>query len=247
MGYSPASIAVDRASPVPLYYQVAQELERAIESGELKPGTRLDNEIALADHLGLSRPTMRRAIEYLVQRGLLVRKRGVGTQVVHPKMRRPVELTSLYDDLTLSGKNPRTSVISLRTLPATDAVAHALSIDEGTPVVALERLRYADDEPLAIMRNWIPRGLVELTVELLEQTGLYQVMRAAGIRPHLASQTVGARKATAAEARLLHATRGEPLLTMQRTTYDDAGRSLEFADHLYYALHYSFEIVLVAR
>jgi DNA-binding GntR family transcriptional regulator len=237
--FSPASIAVDRATPVPLYYQVAQQFEQLIESGQLPPGTRLNNEVLLADQ--------RRAIEYLVDRGYLVRKRGVGTQVVHPKMRRPVELTSLYDDLTLSGKNPRTSVISLRTLPATDAVAHALSIDEGTPVVALERLRYADDEPLAIMRNWIPRGLVELTVELLEQTGLYQVMRAAGIRPHLASQTVGARKATAAEARLLHATRGEPLLTMQRTTYDDAGRSLEFADHLYYALHYSFEIVLVAR
>ncbi len=244
---SPASIAVDRSSPVPLYYQVAQQLEQLIESGGLPPGTRLDNEIALADQLGLSRPTLRRAIEYLVDRGYLVRKRGIGTQVVHPKVRRPVELTSLYDDLALSGKNPRTSVLSLRTLPATDAVAHALSIDEGTPVVALERLRYADDEPLAIMRNWIPQALVALTPDLLERTGLYQLMRAAGIRLHLASQTIGARVATAAEARLLHATKREPLLTMQRTTYDDGGRSVEFADHLYRASHYFFEIVLMAR
>ena len=244
---SPASITVDRRSPVPLYYQVAQRLEQLIESGELPPGTRLNNEIDLADHLGLSRPTLRRAIEYLVERGFLVRKRGVGTQVVHPKVRRPVELSSLYDDLVVSGKHPRTSVLSLRMLPATDAVAHALSIEEGTPVVALERLRYADAEPLAIMRNWIPQGLVELTPELLERTGLYQVMRAAGIRLHLASQTIGARVTTAAEARLLRATRREPLLTMQRTTYDDAGRAVEFADHLYRASRYSFEIVLVAR
>jgi GntR family transcriptional regulator len=245
--FSPASIAVDRTSPVPLYYQVAQQFEQLIESGQLPPGTKLNNEILLADQLGLSRPTLRRAIEYLVDRGYLVRKRGVGTQVVHPKMRRPVELTSLYDDLTMSGKNPRTTVISLRTLPATDAVAHALSIDEGSPVIALERLRYADDEPLAIMRNWIPPGLVELTPELLERAGLYQIMRAAGLRLHLASQTIGARKATAAEARLVHATRGEPVLTMQRRTYDESGRSLEFADHLYRASRYSFEIVLVAR
>ena len=247
MTFSPASIAVDRLSPVPLYYQVAQQLEQLIETGELAPGTRLDNELDLARQLDVSRPTVRRAIEYLVQRGYLVRKRGVGTQVVHPKMRRPVELTSLYDDLTLSGKNPHTSVLSLETLPATDAVAHALGIDEGTPVVTLERLRYADGEPLAIMRNWIPLGLVQLTPELLERAGLYQVMRAAGLRLHLAAQTIGARAASAAEARLLGAAKGEPVLTMQRTTYDDAGRSLEFAQHLYRASHYSFEIVLVAR
>jgi DNA-binding GntR family transcriptional regulator len=245
--FSPASIAVDRLSPVPLYYQVAQQLEQRIESGELPPGTRLNNELVLADQLGVSRPTLRRAIEYLVDRGYLVRKRGLGTQVVHPKMRRPVELTSLYDDLALNGKDPRTSVLSLATLPATDAVAHALGIDEGAPVVALERLRYADGEPLAIMRNWIPPGRVELTAERLERAGLYQLMRAAGIRPHLASQTIGARAASAAEVRLLHAGKGEPMLTMQRTTYDDAGRSLEVADHLYRASLYSFEIVLVAR
>src|SRR6266545_2272155 len=153
MGYSPASIAVDRASPVPLYYQVAQELERAIESGELKPGTRLDNEIALADHLGLSRPTMRRAIEYLVQRGLLVRKRGVGTQVVHPKVRRPLELTSLYDDLAGAGKRPATRVLSLEVVPAPDAVAHEFGLPEGTPVLTLERIRFAQDEPLTMQRT----------------------------------------------------------------------------------------------
>ncbi len=86
---------VDRNSPVPLYFQVAQQLEKLIESGELATGTRLENEIDLADQLGLSRPTMRRAIQYLVDRGLLVRKRGVGTQVLHAKVRRQVELSSL--------------------------------------------------------------------------------------------------------------------------------------------------------
>jgi GntR family transcriptional regulator len=247
MTFSTASIAVDRASPVPLYYQVAQELERAIESGELSPDTRLGNEIDPAAQLGVSRPTMRRAIGYLVDRGFLVRKRGVGTQVVHPKLRRPVELSSLYDDLAVSGKDPRTTVLSLRTVPAADALAHALGLDEGSPVVALERLRYADGEPLALLRNWIPQGLVQLDAEVLERAGLYRLMRAAGLRLHLASQTVGARAATAAEGRLLHAAKGEPLLTMQRTTYDETGRPLEQADHLYRASLYSFEVVLVAR
>ena len=75
---------MDRASPVPLYFQVATRLQQLIEEGEIPLGTRLENEIDLADQVRVSRPTMRRAIQYLVERGMLVRKRGVGTQVVHP-------------------------------------------------------------------------------------------------------------------------------------------------------------------
>lgn len=247
MTFSPASITVDRYSPVPMYYQVAQQLEQAIETGELAPGTRLDGELVLADQLGVSRPTLRRAIEYLVDRGYLVRRRAVGTQVVHPKVRRPVELTSLYDDLTASRKNPRTKVLSLEAVPASDRVAHALGLDDGVDVLALERLRYADGQPLAIMRNWLPKGVVELDPGRLERAGLYQLMRGAGITLHLASQRIGARGASAAEAKLLQARKGEPLLTMERITYNENGQPVELGDHIYRASLYSFEIVLVTR
>jgi GntR family transcriptional regulator len=247
MTFSAASITVDRYSPVPMYYQVAQQLEEAIESGELAAGTRLDGELALAEQLGVSRPTLRRAIEYLVDRGYLVRRRAVGTQVVHPKVRRPVELTSLYDDLAASSKDPRTKVLSLETVPATDRVAHALGLEDGVEVLAMERLRFADGQPLAIMRNWLPLGLVELDDGRLERAGLYQLMRAAGINLHLASQTIGARGASGTEARLLQAHKDEPLLTMERTTYNENGQPVELADHIYRASLYSFEIVLVTR
>lgn len=247
LSFSPASIRLDRSSPVPLYFQVAQELEQAIDAGRLEVGSRLDNEIALAEQLGVSRPTVRSAIEYLVERGLLVRKRGIGTRVVHPKVRRPMELTSLYDDLRAARQAPQTKVLSLATVPASDTVAHAFGIDAGTPVVALERLRYAQAEPLALMRNYVVAGLVELTPERLEHAGLYELMRAAGQRPHLASQTVGARAATSVEARTLEERRGAPLLTMRRTTYDAAGSALEYGDHIYRASRYSFEVVLTAR
>src|SRR5687768_13806432 len=247
MTFSPAAITVDRTSPVPMYYQVAQQLEHAIETGELAPGTRLDGELALAEALRVSRPTLRRAIEYLVDRGYLVRRRAVGTQVVHPKVRRPMELSSLYDDLAASRKEPRTKVLSIDKVPATDAVAHALGLEDGVEVVAIERLRYADGQPLAVMRNWLPVGVVELDAERLERAGLYQLMRAAGIGLHLASQTIGARAASGPEARLLQAHKGEPLLTMQRTTYNENGQSVELGDHIYRASLYSFEIVLVTR
>ena len=75
-------VEVDRTSPVPLYFQVASRLQELIENGEIGVGARIENEVDLAERLGVSRPTTRRAIQYLVERGMLVRKRGVGTQVV---------------------------------------------------------------------------------------------------------------------------------------------------------------------
>jgi DNA-binding GntR family transcriptional regulator len=237
-------IQVDRNSPVPLYFQVAQHLEQLIESGELAPGTRLENEIDLADRLRLSRPTMRRAIEYLVGRGLLVRKRGVGTQVVRPKVQRPVELTSLYDDLVSTRRDPHTRVLSFATGPASDALALELGIPEGTVVYVFERLRYAEAEPLALMRNHVPADLLRLTPEDLESQGLYNLLRANGLNLRIAKQSIGARSATAAEARALDETKGAPLLTMVRSAYDDQGRAVEHGDHIYRASRYSFDLTL---
>ena len=237
-------IRVDRTSPVPLYFQVAQHLEQMIESGELPMGTRLENEIDLADQLGLSRQTMRRAIEYLVGRGLLLRKRGIGTQVVHAKVTREVELTSLYDDLAKTGRDPSTTVVSFGTEPAPDALAAELGLAAGTPVYVFERLRFAGAEPLALMRNHVPEHLMRLSAADLEAQGLYNLFRANGISMRIAKQSIGARAATAAEARALGERKGAPLLTMERSAYDEQGRAVEHGRHVYRASRYRFDLTL---
>ena len=244
---APVSIAVDRSSPVPLYFQVAEQLERAIETGSLPAGVRLGNEVQLAEHYGLSRPTMRRAIQYLVDKGLLVRKRGVGTQVLHTKVKRPIELTSLYDDLVGAGQAPTTQVLQNTVVSADATVALVLGVEPKSPVAFLERLRSAGDEPLALMRNYLPADLIELRTDALESSGLYQLLRAAGINPRVALQSIGARAASGAEARLLTEPRGAPLLTMTRTTYDDSGKAVEYGTHVYRASRYAFEHTLVGR
>jgi DNA-binding GntR family transcriptional regulator len=238
------SVPLDRGSPVPLYFQVARELERRIMGGELPAGTRLENEVVLAGRLGLSRPTLRQAIEYLVDRGLLVRKRGVGTQVVRPRVRRPVELSSLYDDLDRIGEQPRTRVLNLAVAAAPDPVAARMELPPGTEVYVIERLRLARDEPLALMRNHVPLGLVDLDEERLSTSGLYQLLRGAGVTLKIASQSIGARNATAAEAHALDEPPGAPLLTMDRIVYDDIGRVVEVGSHVYRASRYSFELTL---
>jgi DNA-binding GntR family transcriptional regulator len=97
------------------------------------------------------------------------------------------------------------------------------------------------------MRNTLPAGLLALSEATLGTAGLYELMRAAGARPAMAEQVIGARAATAAEARLLGERRGAPLLTGRRVTYDAAGRALELGDHVYRASRYSFEHVLAVR
>jgi DNA-binding GntR family transcriptional regulator len=237
-------VALDRSSPVPLYFQVATRLQEQIELGVLPVGGRLENEVELADRLGVSRPTMRRAIAYLVERGMLVRRRGVGTQIVHPKVRRPVELTSLYDDLAKTGRAPRTEVRALEVGSAADAVAEALGLPSGSEVTSIERIRYAGDEPLAIMHNIVPVDVVRPRLEDLQERGLYELLRAAGHVPRIANQVVGAKAASAVEARLLGDSRGAPMLTMTRTAWDESGRGVEYGSHVYRASRYSFELTL---
>jgi GntR family transcriptional regulator len=241
-----SGFSVDRASPIPLYYQVSQYLQRAIESGDIPNGTRFDNEIHLAEQFGLSRPTMRRAMQHLVEKGLIVRRRGIGTRVVQPKVRRPLELTSLYDDLAGSGQNPTTRVLKIDAVEADEDVASHLGCAVGEPALKMVRLRSAGETPIAKLTNYLPAFVGAFEVADLEAHGLYGLMRARGIQLHSAEQHIGARTASAAEARLLDEPRGAALLTMQRVTYDDHGAIVEFATHIYAASRYSFATHLLA-
>jgi GntR family transcriptional regulator len=242
-----ARLAVDRSTPVPLYFQLAQQIEAAISDGELTPGTRLVTELDLARQLGLSRPTVRQAMDYLVDKGLIVRQRGVaGTRVISSGVRRPLELSSLHDDLQRSGQLPTTRVLANAVEPCPPEVARALRIVEGEPVLMLVRLRSAHERPIAELTNYLPAGLGEITTEMLQQRGLYDILRGRGVHLHSAAQSIGARTATAAETRLLNERKNAALLTMQRTTVDDRGEVVEYGSHIYAASRYSFEMSLLS-
>jgi DNA-binding GntR family transcriptional regulator len=240
-------VVVNRSSPVPLYFQVAEQIERAIQDGDLGPGDRISNEIAIADQLGLSRPTVRQAIQTLVDKGLLVRKRGVGTQVLNAPIRRTVELTSLYDDLTRSGLRPTTTVLALKLADADEPARRRLNVPIGEQVWRLDRLRAIKGEPLALMCNVVPASVSDLSQVDLEKIGLYEHFRAQAINLRVAHQVIGARTVDTREAKLLGGRKGDPVLTMERTSYDDQGRAVEYGVHLYRPDRYAYETTLVDR
>lgn len=240
-------VVVNRSSPVPLYFQVAEQLERAIFEGQLMPGDRIANEVALAEDLGLSRPTMRQAIQLLVDKGMLVRKRGVGTQVVHPPIKRTVELTSLYDDLKRTGHHLETEVLGLELVEADEVAAARLKVPDGSAIWRLDRVRSVDGQPLALMCNFVPRAITDLAEVDFATSGLYEHFRTEGIHLRVAHQTISARRAESREAKLLRSRKGDPVLTMERTSFDDGGRAVEYGTHLYRPDLYAYETTLVDR
>lgn len=237
----------DRLSPVPIYFQIAQQLEEAIQSGLLPPGSRLENEIALAKRLGLSRPTIRRAIQELVEKGLLVRRRGIGTQVVHGRFSRSVALTSLYEDLERAQQTPTQRVLAHEAVRPPVDVAERLGIGRDTDVLRIRRLRFADGLPLAILENYLPAPYHDIPAAALEDHSLYGLLQARGAALAVADQRIGARRAVGDESRLLGIGQNGPLLTMERTAYDTSGRAVEHGKHVYRPDRYSFEITLVGR
>lgn len=236
-----------RSPHTPLYHAIAARLEESIRVGALPPGARLENEIAISERLGVSRPTVRRAIGELVNRGLLVRRRGVGTLVVRHAVARPVALTSLFDDLSVSLHLPTTSVQELALVPATPDIAEKLGVSVGAEVTRIRRIRYLDGLPLAVMRNHLALGGPPLSSGALQERGLYQVLRSRGISLRVATQSIGARSCDADEARLLDLSPGSPVLTMDRVAFDDAGRAVEAGAHCYRPDRYRFETTLVSN
>lgn len=240
-----AGVRLDHSSPVPLYHQAAQALERAIEDGRLPRGSKLEGELDLAEQLGISRPTMRAALRQLVDKGLLIRRRGLGTVVATKPVRRAVALTSLYDDLKEAGREPETRVLTLEETLCPPEIAEQLGLGPAAPVLRFDRLRIASSDPIALMHNIVPIGLLEIEREDLERTGLYDLFRQSGIAPHVANQRVGARKAGAEEAELLEIEPDDPVLTMTRLAYDTSGRPIEYGSHSYPAESYWLEMMLV--
>lgn len=228
---------------MPLYFQLAEQLTAAIADGQAQPGDLFENEVAMSERLGLSRPTVRRAIHHLVDQGLLVRRRGLGTFVASRRVHRRASKGSLYEDLSIQGRSPSTKVLK-HEIEREPRAATALDLDPDTQLLALKRVRYADGEPLAIMQNWLPPRHSSITREQLESRGLYSMLRDQGVGSVVAHQSVSARLPTVDERGLLEISSRLPVIAVSRTAFDPTGAPVEHAEHVYRSDGYTIDLVL---
>ncbi len=239
------SVEIDRDSDEPLYQQIARPLEDYILSGQVAAGSLIEDEVSMAARLSVARPTARRAIQELVSRGLVTRRRGVGTRVTPRQVHRPSRLKSLSEELQSAGYEPSTRVLSYVVEEVSSEDAETLGLAAGEGVVRVERLRLADGEPVALLRNVIPADIAPSWKEL-GQDSLFDCLKARGAEMAAARQVINARGATKEEAEILGEPEGAPLLTMSRVGSDQHGRAIEVGDHVYRPGLYSFEFSVFA-
>lgn len=225
----------------PLYLRLTRAIGEAIDAGDLRPGESLPPERELAALTGLSRVTVRKAVATLVEAGRLVQRRGSGTFVA-PRAERVEQalslLTSFSEDMARRGKAARSVWLSRAVHSPSPEETMALGLTAHDRVARLERVRLADEAPLAIERAALSTAV--LPDPLAVEGSLYELLAARGFRPVRAVQRISAANLGAADAVLLGVAAGAATLRIERVSYLPSGRAVEFVRSLYRGDAYDF-------
>ena len=214
---------IDRASPLPFYFQLKQILLGDLRDRGLAPGDRLPGDHELCGTYEVSRTVVRQALAELETEGVIERVKGRGTFVApHKTAERLVQsLTGLYEDVAARGSQLRSEVRRLESAPADEQIASLLEVRPGTPVVVLERLRFVDEEPWALATTYLPLDLAPgLLDEDFTEQSLYALLET---RYHV-TLTHGRRGVEAAVASddlaaALAIAPGAPVLVLRSTSH----------------------------
>lgn len=227
--------------------QVRAHLTDMIDAG-LAAHDRLPTERELADDLGVSRLTVRRALDRLEQTGAIYRVQGAGTFVSEPVITKSIELTSFSEDMRARGLRPGSQSSTTERVAAGPRVGDALGLDATSIVVHLQRVRTADDSPMCLEHSYLDADLVPGLADPLGGDSLYAILESEfSIAPERADQTIKATVLDPSTAQLLGVPPYSPALLVTRTAYDVRGRAIEYAESLYRADRYSYEISVTRR
>jgi GntR family transcriptional regulator len=238
--------AVDAASTfaAPKYYELRQWLRAQVDG--MAPGTPVTPERALSERFNVSRTTVRQALHDLAVEGRIVRRQGRGTFVAPPKLTQPMQLQSYTQAMTSQGRRPGSRVVDVAVVDAEPDVAEHLGLEPGVPVVRLERVRYADDEPMAVETVYLEHArFPDVGDELTSDASLYRLLAERyGVEPAGAEETIETVLAPPAAARILGTDAATPMLLLTRSTRDDAGRPVEYVRSLYRGDRFRFRVEL---
>lgn len=200
------------------YVRVRDHL-RSVATHELAVGDPIPSERVLCEQFGVSRMTIRQAVDALVVEGLLVREQGRGTFVAPSKVDLQVRLTSFGEEMRRRGMTPASKVLAAEVVAATPDVADALELLPGERVHFLYRVRLADGEPMAVEQAWLPATRLPGLLDDGPPESLYGELRRRGLDPDWGEDVVAATEADAEDAELLGVEPGKAVLRLTRRTF----------------------------
>jgi GntR family transcriptional regulator len=216
--------------------QIEDQLADRIESGEFAFGDRLPTERELAMQLGVSRMTVRAAMDRLAQRNLIVRREGSGTFVAEPKLQQDAsKLRGFFEDTVGQGVVPVSRLLERTEMLATRHLADILNVSVGEPVYRIVRIRSARGVPVVLETSYFPAAIVPGLLAMdLEHSSIYRLLgRVFNARPVRARQSLEAAKVQGSDAEALGIAGGSAVMLVERVAWDALGRTIEYARDLY--------------
>jgi GntR family transcriptional regulator len=223
------------------YLHVADALRADIAAG--RTGA-LPSEAELGERHGVSRVTVRRALERLRDEGLVASRRGAGWFVVNDPVRQPLgRVTTIEAALEAAGATPARRVLEFGFEPASPEVAKALGVAADADVLRVRRLNLADGAPFALVTVWLPESLgAHVSRADVERATFFDLLPLHGVAAGRIVQTITADAADAGDARRLGVRAGAPLLACRRVTYDRSGAAVMVSEHRYPAGSTALEV-----
>ena len=215
----------------------------------MPPGTPVAPERALSLQFNVSRTTVRQALHDLAVEGRIVRQQGRGTFVAPPKVTQPMQLSSYTQAMSSQGRRPGSRIVDTAVVDAEPEVAEQLGLPDGAQVVRVERVRFADDEPMAVETVYLDHArFADIGGELTADASLYALLESRyGVVPAGADETIETVLAPPAAARLLGTDAATPMLLLTRSTRDTSGRPVEYVRSLYRGDRFRFSTHLARR
>ncbi len=243
-----SSQRINKESPIPFYYQIAQILREAIEdyADGMDKDIALPSEAELCEIFQVNRGTVRHALDTLEREGLVYREKGRGTFVRRRRLELDLsKLCSTTEDLRARGWEPETDVLSMSQMIPRPHIQHTLKLASHERVWNLHRLRLAEGEPISLQRSYIPAALApDLDTHDLTGSLYYILQNAYGVELVDAEQTIRARVAAPEEAALLGVSECDPLFEISRVTFNPHGHPVEYLDSLWRGDRYDFRVHL---
>ena len=243
-------MSVDKNSLIPLYHQVETSIRKDIANKIYLPDQSIPTELELQEKFNVSRETVRKAVNNLVYAGLVAKRKGVGTFVTHPKIvHRISHIYSSYEEIVARGMIPSTTFIERKEISPPEPMRQEMALEKGATVIKVKRLRFVNEEPVAILSSYLPKDLVpDLARVKFRSNSLYKTLEEIY---HLTlsegDEIIEAGSIRGKDADLLRIRKASPVLVVRRLTYLDNSRVIEKLTALYRSDKFKYQVKLKGR